>query len=82
MTPNHAARAITLLVTVRDELELAGRPPGELVAITRQVQESLLTALRVAAGLIREMAEETNQHQSRNSCAAGVAAGLSGKMIP
>jgi hypothetical protein len=42
---NRAERAIAHLLTVRDELELAGRPPGEFVAITRQVQESILNDL-------------------------------------
>ena len=52
-----AARAITHLLTVRDELDLAGRPPGEFVAITRQVQESILNDIAIVGCLIREMAE-------------------------
>ena len=52
-----AARAIAHLLTVRDELEFAGRPPGEFVAITRQVQESILNDIAIVGCLIREMAE-------------------------
>ena len=54
---DRAERAIAHLLTVRDELELAGRPPGEFVAITRQVQESILNDLAIVGRLIREMAE-------------------------
>ena len=54
---DRAARAIAHLLPVRDELELAGRPPGEFVAITRQAQESILNDLAIAGRLIREMAE-------------------------
>jgi hypothetical protein len=54
---NRAERAIAHLLTVRDELELAGRPRGEFVAITRQVQESILNDLAIVGRLIREMAE-------------------------
>jgi hypothetical protein len=51
-----AVRAIAHLLTVRDELELAGRPPGEFVAITRQAQETILNDLAIVGCLIREMA--------------------------
>ena len=54
---DRAERAIAHLLTVRDELELAGRPRGEFVAITRQVQESILNDLAIVGRLIREMAE-------------------------
>ena len=54
---DRAERAIAHLLTVRDELELAGHPPGEFVAITRQVQESILNDLAIVGRLIREMAE-------------------------
>jgi len=52
-----AARAIAHLVQIRDELELAGRPPGELVAISRDTLDSILNDLAIVARLIRELAE-------------------------
>ena len=48
---------IGLLVVVRDELELAGRSPGDLVTITRQANDSLINDLAIVARLIRKMAE-------------------------
>jgi hypothetical protein len=54
-----AARAIARLVTMRDELELAGRPPGDLVTITRQSLDSVLNDMTVVARLIRKMAERS-----------------------
>jgi hypothetical protein len=51
------ARAIRLLDVVRDELELAGRPSGDLVTITRQANDSLINDLAIVARLIRKMAE-------------------------
>ena len=50
-------RAIRILVVVRDELELAGRPPGDLVTITRQANDWHINNLAIVARLIREMAE-------------------------
>jgi len=55
--PTAAARAISHLITVRDQLELAGRPPGEFVAISRDAMDSILNDLGVVARLIRELAE-------------------------
>jgi hypothetical protein len=52
-----AAQAIALLVSVRDQLEFAARPPGELVTTTRQITDAILNDLGIAARLIREMAE-------------------------
>jgi hypothetical protein len=52
-----AARATSHLVTVRDALELAGRPPGERITITRQNLESILDDLGIVGRLIREMAD-------------------------
>jgi hypothetical protein len=52
-----AARAISHLIRVRDELELAGRTPGEFVVISRDAQESMLDALGIAARLICEAEE-------------------------
>ena len=51
------ARAIRLLDVVRDVLELAGRPSGDLVTITRQANDSLINDLAIVARLIRKMAE-------------------------
>jgi hypothetical protein len=53
-----AARAIAHLRMVRDELELAARPPGELVIINRQTVESMLDDIGVASCAIREMSEQ------------------------
>jgi hypothetical protein len=55
--PDDDARAIRLLDVVRDELELAGRPPGDLVTITRQANDSCINNLAIVARLIRKMAE-------------------------
>jgi len=55
--PDDYARAIRLLVVVRDELELAGRSPGDLVTITRQANDSCINDLAIVARLIRNMAE-------------------------
>jgi hypothetical protein len=52
-----AARAIDRLRDARDGLELALRPPGNFPAVSRQVLESILDDLGVAARLIRKMAE-------------------------
>jgi hypothetical protein len=53
-----AARAIRLLDVVLDELEQAGRLPGELVTITRQVKDSCINDLAIVRRfLIRKMAE-------------------------
>jgi hypothetical protein len=52
-----AARAISHLVVVRDELELAGRPPGEFVALSRQTADSIINDIGAVARLVREMAE-------------------------
>jgi hypothetical protein len=56
-----AWRAIDRLRNARDELELAARPPGELVTITRQALESVLDDIGAAATRIREMAEHCNR---------------------
>jgi hypothetical protein len=55
--PCPAARAIDRLVDIRDQLELAARPPGEIVTISRQAVESILNDLGVASCAIREMSE-------------------------
>jgi hypothetical protein len=52
-----AARAVSRLRNVRDEIELAMRPPGAVVTVNRQTAESILNDLGVAACLIRKMAE-------------------------
>lgn len=52
-----AARAISLLVTGRDMLELAGRAPGDLITISRQDLESILNDSGVVEDLILEMTE-------------------------
>jgi hypothetical protein len=52
-----AVRAINLLVNTRDELELAGRPPGDLVTITRRALDSILNDIAIVARLIRKMAD-------------------------
>jgi hypothetical protein len=59
--PDRAARAITLLVSVQDEIELAGRSPGDLVTHRRQDDEQNIANLREAARLIREMAERGHE---------------------
>jgi hypothetical protein len=51
-----AARATTRLRAIRDELELAGRPPGAIVEITRQQWEAALNDIGVIACAIRELA--------------------------
>jgi hypothetical protein len=50
-------RAIDTLRTARDEIELAARPPGNIVVISRQTAESILDALGLVARAIRKMAE-------------------------
>jgi hypothetical protein len=55
-----AARAIAHLVQIRDELELAARPPGEFVTISRQAVESILSDVGVVGRLIRELAESAS----------------------
>ena len=58
LRPGAAARAIALLVAVRDELELAARPPGEFVTISRQTLDSILDDIGAASCAIREMSEQ------------------------
>ena len=52
-----AARAIARLRSSRDMIELALRPPGARVTITRPAAESILDDLGVVARLVRAMAE-------------------------
>jgi hypothetical protein len=59
-SPDAAVRAIRLLIIVRDEIEMAARAPGELVAVTRPVQEQIINDLAIAARLIRELAERAS----------------------
>lgn len=49
--------AIDFLRDTRDTIELAMRPPGERITITRQAAEAILNDLGVVARLIRKMAE-------------------------
>ena len=51
------ARAIRLLIDMRDRAEMAARPPGDLVTITRQANDSCINDLAIVARLIRNMAE-------------------------
>ena len=56
--PDDYARAIRLLDVVRDELELAGRPSGDLVTITRQANDSCINDLAIVRRLlIRKMVD-------------------------
>jgi hypothetical protein len=56
--PDDYTRAIRLLDVVLDELEQAGRLPGELVTITRQANDSCINDLGIVKRfLIRKMAE-------------------------
>jgi hypothetical protein len=55
--PDAASRAIAHLVSARDLLELAGRPPGARITITRQDLEYVLDDLGIAAKLIRELVD-------------------------
>jgi hypothetical protein len=55
--PDDADRAIQLLVDVRDGLELSSRPPGDLIIITRQANNSYLNNLAIVGKIIRQMAE-------------------------
>jgi hypothetical protein len=52
-----AAKAIRHLLHIRDEVEMAGRVPGERVTITRQVHDAILDDTGIVARLIRELAE-------------------------
>jgi len=52
-----AARAIALIVQIRDEVELAARIPGSIVTLSRQAVESMLNDLGAASCAIREMVE-------------------------
>jgi uncharacterized membrane protein len=55
------ARAIKLLVGLRDELEMLSRSPGELVGMTRQAIDAALNDLGIVARLIRELAERLSR---------------------
>jgi hypothetical protein len=52
-----AVRATAHLVEIRDQLELAARPDGEIIMITRQQVDSILNDIGCVARLICEMAE-------------------------
>ena len=52
-----ANRAIDRLRTMRDELEQAARPPGEVIQLARQQVEAILDDIGACACLIREMSE-------------------------
>jgi hypothetical protein len=52
------ASAVRLLAEIYREVEMAGRPPGQLVTFARQIQEQILSDLREAARLIRERYDE------------------------
>jgi len=49
--------AIDRLRDARDTIELAMRPPGERITITRQAAEAILNDLGIVACLIRKSAE-------------------------
>jgi hypothetical protein len=53
-----AASAVRLLAEIYRELEMAGRPPGQLVTITRQVHDQILSDLQEAGRRIREAYDE------------------------
>jgi hypothetical protein len=56
--PDDYARAIRLLDVVLDELELAGRSPGDFVTKTRQANDSCINGLGIVRRLlIRKMAD-------------------------
>jgi hypothetical protein len=55
--PETAARAITLLLGIRDRIEFAGRAPGERIEHTRQDDDASLDDLGVVVRLIRTMEE-------------------------
>ena len=52
-----AQKAIALLRDARDTIELAMRPPGGLITISREDAEALLDDIGAAARAIRKMAE-------------------------
>jgi hypothetical protein len=52
-----AWRAIARLRNVRDEIELAARPAGDIVVITRRAADAILNDVGVAARLVRKMVE-------------------------
>ena len=56
--PDDYAREIRLLDLVPDELELAGRPPGDLVTKARQTNDSCINYLGIIRRrLIRKKAD-------------------------
>jgi hypothetical protein len=55
-----AARAIGLLVDMRDELERAAFPDGALIQLSREQYERLIDSIGVIARLVRER-EDQNQ---------------------
>jgi hypothetical protein len=59
-----AASAIAHLLAVRDALELAARPPGDLITIERQTVDSILNDIGRVARLIREISESPQQWES------------------
>ena len=57
--PDHAVRAINLLVNARNELELAMRAPGEIITVTRQSLDWILNDIAIVERLIRQLAERS-----------------------
>ena len=52
-----AARAISRLRNIRDEIELARRAPGEFVIVSRKAAEAIDDDVGVIGRRIRKMAE-------------------------
>jgi hypothetical protein len=52
-----ATRAIARLRDVRDKIEIAARPAGGIVVITRDAAESIISDLGIVARCVRELAE-------------------------
>jgi hypothetical protein len=52
-----AARAISRLRNIRDEIELAQRAPGEFVTVSRKAAEAIDDDVGVIGRYIRKMAE-------------------------
>jgi hypothetical protein len=74
-TQDPAARAIAHIIMIRDELEMAMRPDGECVVLTRQVAEAMLNSLGIAARAVCER-EEKNSRTIGSSPPGGFSPGI------
>ena len=53
-----ASKAIVRLRDIRDEVEYAAFPAGDVVCLSRKAANAILSDLRAVARLIRQMSDE------------------------